>query len=37
LDKGPSVPGMEIAIPFSMAEKQRIYKALVMNDYPGAL
>ena len=27
---------MEIVIYLSMAEKQRIYKALIMNDYPGA-
>ena len=27
---------MGIVISLSMAEKQRVYKALIMNDYPGA-
>ena len=27
---------MRIVVSLSMAEKQRIYKALIMNDYPGA-
>ena len=35
-DKDPSIPGIEIVIFLLMAEKQRIYKALIMNDYPGA-